>query len=115
MRAGDLDRKVSLQRYVEIGRTGDNSPIMDWAPVCPDVWASRTDLDVAEGVKASEVAAELRTVFEIYWTSTVAGINPTWRLVCEGREYQILGAQEIGRKEGLRITTVARAENPTEL
>ncbi len=31
------------------------------------------------------------------------------------QSYAIIGAQEIGRREGIRITAVARAENPEGL
>ncbi len=44
----------------------------------------------------------------------MSDIDPKDRVRFEGRVYDIVGVKEIGRREGLEITAVARPDTPPE-
>ncbi|MEC9433876.1 MAG: phage head closure protein [Pseudomonadota bacterium] len=111
MRSGDLDRRVTLQRATSV-QDALGEPIQTWADIAT-VWAKKIESrrQAREAPDAGEARAALtRRTFEIRWSTTVADLGPLDRLVFEGRIFDILGVSEIGRREGLSIEAVARAE-----
>jgi len=108
MKAGKLDRRITLQRFTS---TVDayNEPVLTWAPLAVR-WASYEPLSDGERFRAGETAADASARFVIRWSSEVSSLNPKDRLTFEGVTYQILRVKEIGRREGLEITTSARAD-----
>lgn len=108
MKAGDLDRRIAIERATE---TQDDfgEPIQTWATLAT-VWASKEDIRDTERFMAQQVGAEVTTRFQIRYSATVASVNPKDRVVYDGRVYDIAGVKEIGRREGLEITAVARAD-----
>lgn len=112
--SGKLDRRVTIERDgVETGRNEFNEPILA-PPVSFTVWASYRRATARERVSGSEVGAEVSSVFEIRWSQRVRNIDPLWSLIYEGSRYDIIGVFEIGRREGLRIEAIARAERPVD-
>lgn len=111
--AGDLDRRVTLERY---GVTRDewNNPIEGWLPLAT-VWASKHDISDTERLHGAEMGSTLTTRFVIRWSKTVTDFNTKDRLVCEGLEYGVVGVKELGRRQYLEITATARSDlfNPT--
>lgn len=108
MQAGALDRRVTLLRAAP---TNDafNEPVAAWTPLAT-VWAARQEASDGEKHRAAEIGATIDAHFQIRWSSTVSSTGPKDRLVCEGRTYDITGVKEIGRREGLDISVVARNE-----
>ena len=108
MKAGKLDRRVTLQRFTS---TVDayNEPVLTWATLAVR-WASYEPLSDGERFRAGETAADASARFVIRWSSTVEDLNPKDRLTFDGVTYQILRVKEIGRREGLEITAAARAD-----
>ena len=112
LRAGDLDRRITIERYTET-RDPFNNPVKIWQELAI-VWAAKTDVSDSERLAAQEVGAEISTRFRIRWSLQVRDIDPKDRVRFEGRLYDIVGVKEIGRREGLEITAVARPETPPE-
>lgn len=108
MRAGDLNRRVALERH-GVARDEWNNPIEGWGPLAT-VWASKTDVSDTERLRAAEVGSTLTTRFVIRWSRTVADLNAKDRLTCEGLAYGIVGVKEIGRREFIEITASARSD-----
>ena len=81
-----------------------------WTDYGDAVWASKADISDGERWRAGEVSAQVTTRFRVRWNGTTSAITPKDRLACEGREYDITGIKEIGRREGLEITAAARAD-----
>ena len=108
--AGDLDRRIRIERQVR----GEDSPggeeTYTWALVSI-VWANVRPLRGRELFAAQQVAAKVDTRFRIRWRT---GITPErMRIVDDqGRGYDIMAVLEIGRRDGLEIMGVARAEEP---
>lgn len=114
MKSGDLDRRVTIQRDgIETGRDEFNEPIYA-PPQSFEVWASYRRATARERVSTQEVGAEVSSIFEIRWSQRVRNIDPLWRLIYEGNRYDIVGVFEIGRRVGLRIEAIARAERPVD-
>ena len=108
MQAGPLDRRVQFRRASMID--DGLSKAETWLDHGFPVWAAKADVSDGERWRAGEVAAHVTTRFRVRWSLFMAGITPKDRLICEGREYDISGMKEIGRREGLEITAAARVD-----
>lgn len=107
--AGKRDRRIRIERQVEVGRDDLNAPVVSWTPHLT-VWAEKLDLSDRERLASQEVGAEITTRFRILWSEAAAEINAKDRIVFGGRIYDIFGVKELGRREGLEITATARAD-----
>ena len=86
------------------------APVETWSTLAAGVYAEKTDVSDGERIAAAEVSASITARFRIIWSPTYANLNPTDRISCDGRTYDIWGVKEIGYREGFEITAVARAE-----
>lgn len=108
MEAGALDRRVRIHR-----RNGAINAFGEQAETWLDlgaVWASRRDVSDAERMAAAELGGAVTTRFRVRYSSLTSQIGARDRLVSEGRTYEVTGVKEIGRREGVEITAVARTE-----
>lgn len=106
--AGKLDRRIDLLRATYT--TDDaNESIATWGTLATR--AAKADA-VSDGEKfrASEVGATLSMRFKVRWSTDIADLDPTDRVLFEDRTYDIVAVKEIGRREYLEITAAARAE-----
>ena len=110
MRAGNLDRKITLQRFSET-RDAYNAPVLSWATLAI-VWAAFEPVSDGERLRADEVAASATARFRIRYSTTVDGLNPKDRVLYEAVVFDILHVKPMGRRVGLEITARARAETP---
>jgi len=109
--AGKLDRRITLQRFTFTTDAGSGEQVKTWATLGPDkLWASRRRASANETLASAELAGAISDVFEIRYGSAWSDVNPKDRLVFEGRTYEIVAAEEIDRRVGIRIAAVARAD-----
>jgi len=108
MRAGELDRRVSLRRYT-VKKDAFNADVPSW-PEFACVRAAKTDVSDGERLRAAEQGASVTTRFKIRWSRLAATLTARDRLECEGRAYDVVGVKEIGRREGLEITANRRGD-----
>jgi SPP1 family predicted phage head-tail adaptor len=108
MEAGKLDRRVQFRRFTLID--DGFAQVESWVDYGPPVWAQRRFVSDGEQVAAAQVAARITARFLVRLTFATGEITPKDRLICEGREYDITGVKEIGRREGVEITAAARAD-----
>ena len=108
MRAGAMDRRITLERFTAT-RDEYNEPVQTWATLATR-WASYEPLSDGERFRASETAANASARFVIRWSTDVADLNPKDRLVFEGTTFDIVHVKEVGRRKGLEITAAARAD-----
>lgn len=107
--AGDLDRRVQFRRAALVDTGFERAEA--WANHGAPVWASRKDVSDGERWQAGEVQAHITTRFVVRWSVFSKGLTPKDRLVCEGREFDIVGIKEVaGRGRFLEITAAARAD-----
>ena len=109
MDAPRLDRRIQFRRAT---LTDDGfSQVEVWADHGAPVWASKSDISDGERWRAAEVAASVTTRFVVRWSIFTADLTPRDRLVCEGREYEIVGVKEgAGRRQWLEVTAAARTD-----
>lgn len=111
MNTGDLDRRIVLFKASPAQDThGDTVSRFDL--LCT-VWASVRSAPGSERLQSGENAASAPTVFRIRHSRQVAGLNPKDSVeypVASGRLFDIKSVVEIGRREGVEIVAVGRAD-----
>lgn len=111
MKKGKLNRRVTLLRSgIVEDKYGD--PVEGFAPL-RQVWAAVRPAPGTERLASAENAANAPTVIEIAWSPLVADLNPRDRVeypAGSGRQFDIKSVVEIGRREGLQIAAIGRAE-----
>lgn len=110
MDAGRLDRRIAVRRATT---TTDafNESVFAWGTLAT-VSARVEPVNDTEHWRAGETLASKLTRFTIRYSTTVANVDPRDRIQYGGREYDIQGVKELGRREFLEITASARAETP---
>ena len=99
MRLGKLNRVVTIQKWIEVGRTPTNAPIMEWVTVGQE-WAELTHKSEDEKHAASQTYAERIVTFRMHYRDDITEVD---RLICDGRQYDIKGIRELGYREGIEI------------
>lgn len=108
MRLGRLNRRITVQRATTT-RDDMNAPVEAWADV-GTFWAEQVQQRPTEAWKAGQTAAQVETVFRVRWLERTASITPLDRLICEGRDYRIVGVTESVRRAVIEIVAVAYSE-----
>ncbi|MBP1849691.1 phage head closure protein [Rhizobium halophytocola] len=107
MRAGKLDRRLSLLEWRETGRDELNQPIEDWVAV-KTVWGQQRPERGAERFSAAQIAGSTVLTFHIRYFGTISVQD---RIRYEGKDYEVSApARELGRHVGLEIDCIAVAE-----
>lgn len=106
--SGKLERRIVLERFTET-RDAYNEPVKTWATLATRS-ASYEPIRDSERFRAGETAANASARFIIRHSAAVADLNPKDRLTFEGVAHDILNVKEIGRREGIEITTAARLD-----
>lgn len=110
MRAGRLDRRVTLQRRtVTRGSTGQE--VETWADE-RRIWMSKRDVKASERFTGDQLVAEVDTVFTARALAAREVSPETHRLVYDGRIFELKGLREIGRRGWLELFALRRGEVP---
>jgi head-tail adaptor len=112
---GERDRYVMVQCLTE-SKGASHAPVSTWEDHA-GVWMRKIDVGGRERFAGGQPSAVYDTRWEMGWRDDMDpdSVNvdvEKWRLVYRGRVYDIKYASEIGRKEGIEITTLSggRAE-----
>lgn len=109
MEAGELDRRITILRAVKVSDPASGQEVETWVDL-KHLWASWRRASAREQLAAAEISAEVTDVFRVRWSSTTRTITPEDRVYYNGREYNLVEATEIGRREGMMLRGNARAE-----
>ncbi|MDP2330414.1 MAG: phage head closure protein [Reyranella sp.] len=102
MRAGDLDRRITIERFTETqGPSGE--PILEWNALAT-VWAKVDQQGGREFFASIQEVSERKVVFRIRW---IEGLTVLDRVVCDGDLHDIEEVRRLGRKEGLELHCTA--------
>jgi SPP1 family predicted phage head-tail adaptor len=104
MRAGDLDRRVTILRPIVTGTNDFNEPIVEPVAV-RTVWASLIFKSADEEFAAGQRYAVRIVTFRMRF---MADLAETDSLQCEGVTYDVKGIKELGRRDGLEIAAEAQ-------
>jgi head-tail adaptor len=121
MRAGRLDRQITIQRKT-LTYSDSGEPQESWAPVVSRRSASVAPLQGDERSSAAQWIAKEQIEFRIRWSASVADISPLDRVVYPAQSadspdvpvvrtiFDIMAVHEIGRREGLQILAARSAD-----
>jgi SPP1 family predicted phage head-tail adaptor len=104
MRAGKLDRRITLQSRAT-SKSATTGAVSEVFADLVSVWAERQDLRGREFIAARQVNADVTTRFRIRWRS---GITELHRIVDGAAVFDIAHVAEIGRRQGLEILATAK-------
>ncbi len=107
--SGERDRLITLQKktYTLDGFGGE---VITWTTI-GERWASSKPVKDGERFGNQEAIATITHRFQIPWDRVAALTDPTYRVLFDGRFYDVVAVKEIGRREGIEISATARAEN----
>lgn len=105
MRAGDLDRRITIERAT-IEYSGSGEPIETWNALAT-VWAKVDQQGGREFFATAQEVSERKVVFRIRW---IEGLNVLDRVMLDGAEHDIHEVRRLGRKEGVELHTTAAGE-----
>ena len=108
LQAGRLDAQITLQSATE-AQDVFGEPIQTWSDLTtdPTVWAEVIPLSGRERFEAQQVNAEVDTTFRIRYRTD---LDEQMRVVYNSTPYDIHAIQELRRREGLELLTVARIQ-----
>ena len=103
MQIGTLDRRLAIQQATET-QNGLGEPVASWATIAL-VWGAKINQRAAERFTARQTLAENMVIWRIRWRDDVT--EKMRVLTMDGKLYRIEGIVELGRREGLDLSTVA--------
>lgn len=103
MQPGKMDRRVTFQEVTE-SRSASGQVTETWSDLCRVSAQVRFDRG-AEGTEGSGEQARSTQLFRIRYRSDITNKH---RLTYNDATYDILSVQELGRRDGLEITAVAK-------
>lgn len=111
LQAGDLDRRITLQRVSSANGVPYNEPVETWSDL-GTVWAKRYDASAAESYRAAEVGAEISTRFTVRYSSLTRTLTPKDRISFDGKLFNITGCREPAgtTRQWIEIDATARAD-----
>lgn len=121
MRAGTLDRKITIQRgSVSLSASGDST--ITWGTLVQRLSAAVTPTRGDERFTHPQLHAKQTTTFRVRWHEAISDLNPKDRIVYpaigsgETPEptaiYDVLAVHEHGRRETFEIIAFRRADVP---
>lgn len=125
MRAGPLDRLVTIQRKT-LSESPSGEPIESWANIADRRPASMAPVRGEERFGGDQYVASEQIEFRIRYSSSLADLSPLDRVIYPAldnedppanpvtrRVHEVMAVHEIGRREGLRILTARRPDVTT--
>jgi head-tail adaptor len=110
MRAGALDRRITLRRLVE-GRSGSGAVVYTPQNVAT-VWAQKMPDRGTEGFREAQVQGWSVVIWRIrYFRDGLEEPTVKWEILEGSRVHEILEVRELGRRDGWELVTRARAED----
>ena len=105
MRAGNMDRRITIRRFSVTGDDGYGNQIEAWADHAT-VWAEVRQSAGKEFMEAGRIGDERKVVFRIRF---MAALTVADRVAYQGAEHDTVEIRELGRKQGIELHTFKRA------
>lgn len=102
MRAGDMDRRITIQRYEVVGDDGYGNEITGWNDVAT-VWAEVRQESGREFFASGAIQAERKVTFKL----RPVDVTVIDRVSYDDRLFDIHDVRELGRKEGVELHTTS--------
>lgn len=109
---GQRDRLIELQQLLQ-STAASRLPVEAWTTL-DAVFAKRTDLTGREQFQFAQVSASADTRWEIGYRGDMdpelVNVPKLRRVSYQGRAYDIVSASMIGRRAGIELITLSRAD-----
>lgn len=125
MRAGRLDRSITIQRK-SVTTSDSGEPTETWSTLVGRRAAGYRPLKAEERFTGEQLVGQEQVEFRIRWSADVAGLSQLDRIVYPALSedspedepetraiYDVLAVSEIGRREGLAIIAQRRSDVPS--
>lgn len=99
MRAGKLDRTITIQASIRTGTTPAGAPIMTWTDFAT-VRAQIIEASTEEYQRAYGEGGNTAIIFRLRWLD---GVTVEHRVSYDGKALNIRETKEIGRRRGLEL------------
>ena len=122
MRAGRLDRLVTIQRKT-LTNSESGEPIETWTNIAHRRAASMTPVRGDERFSDPQLVGQEQIEFRVRYSAEIAALTPQDRILHPALSedspeddpttrqiHDVLAVHEIGRREGLQIMTLRRAD-----
>lgn len=122
MKAGSLDRRVTLMRKTET-QSPSGEPVVAWTILATRA-AGLSPVSGSERSVAPQVVAQEQVEFRVRWSTDIADLTPRDRIVYPALDpeepaaeipdthiYDLLAVHEIGRREGFRLIAYRRTDS----
>lgn len=86
-----------------------NEPVVSYQ-AAGSLWMEAHDVSAREKYRSQEVQANVSTRFKVRYSDAAAAIDPTWRLVLDGKTYNITGVRESKMRRWIELDAVARTD-----
>jgi SPP1 family predicted phage head-tail adaptor len=106
MTAGKMDRRITLQRATATDDGFSTAGSLTWSDIAK-VWAEVEQIKDGERWRAGAVEATVTHRFRIRYSSAWEDLGAEDRVIYQGREFNISGVKELGRREKMEITASA--------
>tara|TARA_R110000822_G_scaffold106754_1_gene235121 strand:+ start:42 stop:374 length:333 start_codon:yes stop_codon:yes gene_type:complete len=107
MNIGALDRRIVVEKNTSTANDYGEL-VAGWAVYCT-VWAGIDRKPYArEGSSGEQIISFQSVTFNIRSSNLTKRIEPSYRVLYDSKYYNILGVQEVGRQEQLRLVTELR-------
>lgn len=104
LKAGAMDRRIVVEKPT-ITQDALGGRVEAWQEVC-QTWAEIVPQSVRARYDGAVESSERKVIFRVRY---ISDIKETQRVRYEDKTYQIIGLQELGRREGLEILAVSAA------
>lgn len=102
LRAGDLDRLVTLLRPTSVDDGFASAP--GSAVTLGKRWASKADVSDRERMAAGQQGTAITTRFQMYWDSLTSTLVPADQISLDGAIYTIIATKELDRRGGVEVS-----------
>jgi SPP1 family predicted phage head-tail adaptor len=115
MRAGQLDKRIALQRKTSIP-SDSGQPTDTWATTT-ERWADKRPVAGVERYGGQQLEAREQVEFRLRWSNDIADLQATDRIIEPATDaadppirsiYEVIAVLELGRHEGFRVITARR-------
>ena len=122
MRAGTLDRKVTIQR-VQRTQSPSGDVQESWQTIASNRWAQIKPISGSEQLGGEQLRAQHQVDIRLRWSSDIADISPLDRIVFPASAatdspsmssafYDILWINELKRHDELQVIAIHRSDVP---
>lgn len=112
LNVGGLTKPVTIQQLAEsVGPS--QFPVETWTTLYATAWMGREDVRGAERMADGQLSAQAMTRWTMRYVADMdpdlVNVSKVRRLLYGGRVYDIVRGEHIGRKDGIALTTIAKA------